>query len=83
MVDFKQPINNIDEIKIDAAKFLATPSGNPPADGPTYNIYSSTYIGDNWLSIRPIDSGSWTLIGTITPASMSSSAFTTYTMTPV
>jgi PKD repeat protein len=83
IVDFKQPINDIDEIKIDAGKFLATPSGNPPANGPTYNVYSSTYIGDNWLSIRPIDSGSWTLIGTITPSSMSSTAFTTYTMTPV
>jgi len=87
IVDFKQPINTIDQIKIDAAKFLATPSGNPPENGPTYNVYSNTYIGDNWQSIRPSfndpASFGWTLIGTITPASMSSSAFTTYTMTPV
>ena len=80
IADFYGVFDDITSIKIDAAKFLATPSGNPPADGPTYNIYSSSYTGDNHYTARD---GSWTLIGTITPASMSSSAFTTYTMTPL
>jgi PKD repeat protein len=88
IADFKTAYNVVSEIKIDAAKFLTsipqpggfpTWTGNPPANGPTYNIYSSTYTGDTWTTARD---GSWTLIGTITPTAMSSTAFTTYTMTP-
>jgi len=82
IVDFKTAYNIVSEIKLDAARFPATPSGNPPANGPTYQIYSHTYTGDDWYSIRGLDATGWTLMGTITPTSMSASAFTTYTMTP-
>jgi len=84
VADFKDAFTNITNVKLDAAAFTTSNTvlggGTPPLNGPTYNIYSTTYLGDDFYTAR---SGARTLIGSITPASMSASAFTTYTMTPV
>jgi PKD repeat protein len=76
--------DNITDVKVDAAAIVTNNSvlggGTPPLSGPTYNIYTVNYQGDDFYAARQSSS---TLIGTITPTNMSRTALTTYTMTPV
>ena len=80
IVDFKGSFENINKIKLDAAAIITSSpnTGTPSLNGPTYNIYRSTYLGDNFFTARD---GEWELMGSIRPTNMSRTAFTTYTLT--
>jgi PKD repeat protein len=74
--------NNITHVKLDAAAIPTSNTvlggGTPPLNGPTYNIYTTNYIGDDFYTAR---NSAWTLLGSITPTNMSTTALTTYTLT--